>query len=133
MLPFPVIERTEISVNEIEERSSIWIKCIDYWEKEARILLKLSSVCISGHELVLNKLADSRHALSILFEKEILTLKEMARYFSGMIGTTLPLLPGDQASLIDFNIRMTTLQHRFNRIKVELLEQVERSYPITIV
>lgn len=133
MLPFPVIERTEISANEIEERSSIWIRCIDYWEKEATLLLKLSSVCISGQEQVLRKLADLRDSLSNIFEQEILTLKKVALYFSGILATAHPLLPHDRASLLDFNRRMTTLHHRFNRIKVDLLEQVEKSYPITIV
>ncbi len=133
MHPFPVIERTEISRNEIEERSSIWIRCIDYWEKEARLLLKLSSVCISGQEQVLRRLGDLRQSLCIIFEQEILALKKVAVYFSGLLATTYPLLPRDRDSLLDFNKRMTTLQHRFNRIKVELLEQVEKSYPITIV
>ena len=133
MLPFPVIEQTEISVNEIEERSSIWILCIDYWEREAALLLKLSSVCISGQEQVLRRLGDLRAALSNIFEQEILTLKKVALYFSGLLANTHPLLPHDRASLLDFNKRMTTLHHRFNRIKVELLEQVEKTYPITIV
>lgn len=133
MLPFPVIEQTEISVSEIENRSSIWIRCIDYWEKEATLLLKLSSVCISGQEQVLRKLGDLRNALFNIFEQEILTLKKVALYFSGLQENTRALLPHDRASLLDFNRRMTTLHHRFNRIKVELLEQVEKSYPITIV
>ena len=119
--------------NEVEStHKNFWIRCIYQWDKEARLLLRVVAISLKGHDIALPKLSQYYQILKDLIETEIHKLRSDADMLLNKMNQSVEKDNDRSEKLAVFTQRMTKLNDQFCRLKVKVLEQLEKVYPVTI-
>lgn len=104
-----------------------WLEILDIWRKEKELIIKLTNLCLTGRsKKETYTLALQSRALIDLFDRDLQAIETTLRDLSFDTSERLPSLGGAR-------LEMKRLAGIFHGLKHEILAELVRSYPITIV
>ncbi len=104
-----------------------WLEILDIWRKEKELILKLTNLSLTGRSRKETyTLALQSRALIDLFDRDLKTIETRLKDLSFNTCESLPSLTGAKRE-------MKRLAGVFQALKHDILVELVKSYPITIV
>lgn len=133
--------RSEFS-NEEEKTSKInrwlrsskgWIATLGTWRTESKLLEKLAVLTFTGQEKIFPGLVRLHGRLHELQVKEIAQLEKSIAQCQNQVNLMRSNMLCYDQKFQSLKSQMKSLEGRYIELKTELLEQLARAYPLTII
>ena len=120
-------------INKWLQSSKGWIATLGTWRTESKLLEKLAVLTFSGQESIFPGLVRLHERLHELQVKEIAQLEKSIAQCQNQVNLMRSNMLCYEQKFQSLKRQMKSLEARYTALKTDLLEQLTRAYPLTII